>query len=150
DFDKAITINETEKNERESIQLKIAGGPTQPEVQSFTPASADNMVDPFTGDFSYNIPLLDVDGYPINLAYSAGITMEQEASWVGLGWNINPGTINRHMRGIPDDFDGTEIMVEETKQKANTTYGVNVGVNYEVFAITGSNGGSNSNDTIGG
>ena len=76
------------------------GGPTTPEATSFTPASATNMVDPFTGAFSYNIPLLSVDGYPINIAYSGNPTMEQEASWVGLGWNINPGAINRQMRGM--------------------------------------------------
>jgi hypothetical protein len=68
----------------------------------------------FTGDFSYNIPLMTVPGpnggYPINLAYHAGIGMEQEASWVGLGWNINAGAINRSMRGLPDDFKGDQVI----------------------------------------
>jgi hypothetical protein len=82
----------------------LTGGPSQPEVQSFEPVSANQMVDPFTGDFTYNIPLLDVGGYPINISYHAGPGLDAEASWVGLGWNINPGVINRSMRGIPDDF----------------------------------------------
>lgn len=120
------------------VLLASPGGPSQPEVQSFTPASADNMVDLFTGDFSYNIPLLDVDGYPINLAYSAGISMEQEASWVGLGWNLNPGVINRHLRGLPDDFNGIDQVKEEKNQKPNRTFGVNVGFNYEIFALDAS------------
>jgi len=38
------------------------GGPNQPEMQSFTSVGANNMVDLFSGDFSYNIPLLDVGG----------------------------------------------------------------------------------------
>src|ERR1044072_5795417 len=82
------------------------GGPTQPESQSFTSVNSNNMVDLFTGDFSYNISLLDVGGYPVNIAYHSGITMDEEASWVGLGWNINPGSITRNMRGVPDDFNG--------------------------------------------
>src|SRR6478752_5361277 len=78
------------------IQLfALTSGPSQPETQQFAPAGMDNMVDPFTGDFSYNIPLLDVGGYPVNLNYAAGITPDQEASWVGLGGNLNVGAINR-------------------------------------------------------
>lgn len=115
--------------------LKMPGGPDQPEVQSFTPVGTDDMVDPFTGNFSYNIPLLDVDGYPINIAYDAGVGMDQEASWVGLGWNLNPGVINRHMRGIPDDFNGTDQIVQDYNQKDNWTVGVNLGSSFEVLAI---------------
>lgn len=93
--------------------LALTGGPSQPEVESFEPVSTTEMVNLFTGDFNYNIPLLTVPGpnggYPINLAYHAGIGMEQEASWCGLGWNINPGVINRNMRGLPDDFDGDDV-----------------------------------------
>ncbi|MFP5039750.1 hypothetical protein [Parasediminibacterium sp. JCM 36343] len=61
-------------------------------MASFKSIGTDNMVNLFTGDFSYNIPLLYVGGYPINIFYDGSITMEQEASWVGLGWNINPAT----------------------------------------------------------
>lgn len=92
--------------------LALTSGPSTPEVQSFEPIGTTQMVDPFTGDFNYNIPLMDVGGYPLNLAYHAGIEMEQEASWVGLGWNINPGVINRNVRGIADDFKGDEINYE--------------------------------------
>jgi len=84
----------------------LTGGPSQPEVQSFSPIGVSDMIDPATGDFSYNIPLLEVGGYPINLTYNAGITMDQESSIVGLGWNINPGVINRSVSGLPDDFRG--------------------------------------------
>src|SRR5688500_6049608 len=76
-----------------SAAMALTGGPSQPEVQSFQPVGMSDMVDLFTGDFSYNIPLMDVGGYPLNLIYNSGITMDQEASWVGLGWNINPGVI---------------------------------------------------------
>ncbi len=92
------------------------GGPTQPEVQGFTPIGVSEMVDPFTGDFSYNIPLMDVEGYPINIAYSSGVSMDQEASWVGLGWNLNMGSVVRSMRGLPDDFDGDQIVKVESRE----------------------------------
>lgn len=87
----------------------LTGGPSQPEVQSFEPIATTQMVDPFTGDFTYNIPLFDVGGYPVNISYHSGITMDQEASYVGLGWNINPGVINRQLQGLPDDFKGDLI-----------------------------------------
>lgn len=90
----------------------LTSGPSKPEVQSFEPVATTNMVDMFSGDFNYNIPLFDIGGYPINLAYHAGAGMEDEASWVGLGWNINPGAITRNMRGLPDDFNGEEIEKE--------------------------------------
>ena len=95
------------------------------------------MVDLFTGDFSYNIPLLDVGGYPVNLHYQSGITLSQEASWVGLGWNINPGAITRNMRGLPDDFKGEADTVTKTFNiKENKTVGVTVGFNAEFLGFS--------------
>jgi len=113
----------------------MIGGPSQPEMSSFQSVSTDNMVNLFTGDFSYNIPLLDVGGYPVNLFYNSGITMDQEASWVGLGWNINPGVINRTMRGVPDDFDGTDTITKTQSIKPDETWGVNTGVGIELAGL---------------
>ncbi|OFX83085.1 MAG: hypothetical protein A2W99_13390 [Bacteroidetes bacterium GWF2_33_16] len=112
----------------------LTGGPSQPEVQSFEPVGTSEMVDLFSGDFTYNIPLIDVGGYPINLSYHSGVTMDQEASWVGLGWNINPGVINRNMRALPDDFNGDEV-TQEFNMKKNQTYGMNVGASVELFGL---------------
>ncbi|WP_207516076.1 PA14 domain-containing protein [Longitalea luteola] len=108
-------------------------------MQSFQSVNGNNLVDPFSGDFSYNIPLLDVGGYPVNLHYQSGVTMDQEASWVGLGWNINPGVISRNMRGLPDDFRGGVPNADEVTKtvsvKPNRTIGGNfgAGVNLEIF-----------------
>jgi hypothetical protein len=106
----------------------LTSGPTQPEFNSFTPIGTSDMVDLASGDFNYNIPIMDVGGYPLNLAYNSGITMDQEASWVGLGWNLNVGQIERQVRGLPDDFRGDE-MFYENNLKQNRTVGINVGVN---------------------
>lgn len=88
------------------VAYALTTGPAQPEMQKFEPAGASDMVDLFSGDFKYNIPLLDVGGYPVNLSYHSGGSMEDEASWVGTGWSLNPGVMSRTMRGIPDDFTG--------------------------------------------
>ena len=114
--------------------LALTGGPSQPEVESFEPIGTNQMVDPFTGDFTYNIPLLDVGGYPVNISYHSGVTMDQEASWVGLGWNINPGVINRNLRGLPDDFSGDKIR-REFNMKKNWTIGITGNVDLEVFGF---------------
>jgi hypothetical protein len=105
--------------------LAKPGGPTQPETQGFQASSTADLVDPFTGDFAYSIPLLNIGGYPLLLGYQSGITMDQDASWVGLGWNLSPGSITRQMRGLPDDFDGDEI-VKEYHVKKNWTVGATV------------------------
>lgn len=103
----------------------VTGGPSQPEFNSFTPAGVDKMVDLFTGDFQYNIPLMEVDGYPINISYSSGIGVEDQASMVGLGWTLNAGgVITRVVRGIPDDFNGEDKIETETHIKPNWTAGV--------------------------
>ncbi len=117
------------KNEKKK-EFKL-GGPSQPEMSSFKPVGADNMVDLFSGDFSYNIPLLDVGGYPVNIFYNSGITMEEEPSWVGLGWNINPGTLTRNMCGLPDDFNGDEVK-KEMHIMDDETIGANLGGSVEI------------------
>lgn len=102
----------------------LTSGPTQPEFNAFTPIGTSDMVDLASGDFNYNIPVMDVGGYPINLAYNSGVTMDQEASWVGLGWNLNVGQINRQVRGLPDDFKGDSVNYKNNL-KDNFTIGTN-------------------------
>ncbi|HEU4470107.1 MAG TPA: PA14 domain-containing protein [Flavisolibacter sp.] len=111
------------------------GGPGQPEMSSFKSVNSSDMVDLFTGDFSYNIPLMDVGGYPVNIHYSSGISMDQEASWVGLGWNINPGTIGRSMRGLPDDFNGQDTVSKTQNLKENRTIGMKFGGDVEFAGL---------------
>src|ERR1700733_1632435 len=94
-----------------TISFALTSGPAQEEFASFEPASTSDMVSLYTGDFNYNIPLLTIPGpnggYPINIAYHSGGGMDEEASWVGLGWCLNVGAINRQMRGLPDDYNAS-------------------------------------------
>lgn len=116
-------------------QQPYIGGPSSPEAISFKAVGSNNLVSLATGDFSYSIPLLDVGGYPVNLFYSGGIGMEQEASWVGLGWNINPGTVSRNMRGVPDDFNGTDLLTQTQNVKPNRTWGGDVAFDVEYVGM---------------
>ncbi len=111
-----------------AASFALSSGPVQPEAQGFEPVGTTDMVDLFTGDFVYNIPLMDVEGYPINISYHGGVGMEQEASWVGLGWNINPGAVNRAVRGLPDDFAGDTVEKHfYVKPEKTTKVGLSVG-----------------------
>lgn len=118
-----------------SMAYALTNGPSQPESSEFQPASITELVDPFSGDFSYNIPLLDVDGYPVNIAYNSGGSMDDEASWVGFGWNINPGSVTRVMKGLPDDFNGTDKIKKEYNIRPDITAGVSFNVSTEIFGL---------------
>jgi len=114
-----------------TVSFALSSGPAQPEFSSFEPVATTNMVNDFTGDFTYNLPILQVpgphgSGYPITLSYHSGVTPEEEASWVGYGWTLNAGAINRMARGIPDDFKDKPI---ETYNEAPANWTATVGAN---------------------
>ncbi|WP_299465099.1 hypothetical protein [uncultured Microscilla sp.] len=97
-----------------TLALALTSGPSSPEFASFEPVATTNMVNTFTGDFTYNLPVLQIPGpdgggYAMSLAYHSGANSEEEASWVGYGWTLNPGSINRNVRGFPDDYKGVPI-----------------------------------------
>jgi hypothetical protein len=72
-------------------------------------------VDKFTGRFSYSTPLMNVPspygpGISINAGYGAGVSVNQNASELGLSWELSSGgAITRSVLGVPDDLDGTII-----------------------------------------
>lgn len=91
-----------------TVSYALTSGPTAPEATSFEPVDTTDMVNLATGDMTYNIPLLEVPGpaggYPLSLSYHAGLMTNEEASWTGLGWTLNPGSITRSVNGFADDF----------------------------------------------
>jgi len=87
-------------------------------------SSLSSMVDGYTGDFRYSVPLLTVpgpNGESVSIAanYRAGITVNQKASWVGLGWDYNPGEISRQVVNVPDDYNGRELTQYSTYGSGN-------------------------------
>lgn len=116
----------------------LTSGPTQPELQSFQPVGTTDMVDLFSGDFNYNIPLFELPGpnggYPVNLFYNSVTNADDEASSVGLGWNLGIGAINRQMRGLPDDFNGDQI-TQRRDMKDDWTLGISLGFSAEAVGF---------------
>ena len=106
-----------------TIAYALTSGPSSPEFSSYEPVATTNMVDPFTGNFTYNLPVVNIPGpdgagYSMSLSYHSGVNSEEEASWVGYGWTLNPGAINRNKDGFPDDFNGAEVQ-EYNKTRPN-------------------------------
>ena len=61
----------------------LTSGPASPEFSSFEPVTTTNMVNTFTGDFTYNLPVLQIPGpdgggYAMSLAYHSGANSEEE------------------------------------------------------------------------
>lgn len=118
-----------------TISWALTAGPTAPEATSFEPVDTTDLVDLKTGDFTYGLPLLEVPGpgggYPISLAYHAGILADVEASWTGLGFTLNPGSITRFVNGYPDDHKVASNATREFwegEETETTTVGISVGV----------------------
>lgn len=108
-------------------------GPLSPETHSFEPAESSSLVDPLTGDLTYVLPLLTVPGpeggYPIVASYHSGVAVDQESSWVGLGWNVNVGAINRYVNVTPDDsknYLSSTIVTDFPFTKRRISGGLNV------------------------
>jgi hypothetical protein len=133
------------------VSLALTAGPTAPEATSFEPVDTTDLVDLKTGDFTYNIPLLEVPGpaggYPVSLSYHAGIQLDQEASWTGLGWTLNPGSIFRMVSGYPDDHKG-ESNLDRSYWQGGTLEQKTIGVSYGISkAASVSAGLTFANDT---
>jgi hypothetical protein len=117
------------------------GGPGQPEFMQFQQAGTSDLVNPATGTFSYQIPLFTIGGYAMQLTYKSEILMEDVASMVGLGWNLNAGSIVRTLRGLPDDFNG-DLVTKQIHLEDNETYGGKIGVDLEIAGMGQVLGGS--------
>lgn len=92
--------------------IRMAPTPNSPEAQAFT-KYGNTPVNMYTGSPNIQIPIYTHKGreldLPISLSYDAsGIKVEQLATTVGLGWNLNVGgRISRITNGQPDDFHNT-------------------------------------------
>lgn len=80
-----------------------------PEVNAFN-RFIEMPVSQYSGVPSISIPLYEIQikgvNVPITLDYHAGgIRVDQDATWVGLGWSLNTGgQVTRKSRGIADEF----------------------------------------------
>ncbi len=95
---------------------------TNPEVASFMKFE-DINVNKYTGVPDISIPVFTLqDGevnIPITLRYHAsGIKVEEEASWVGLGWNLNVGGhVTRRANGAIDEHCYDTTLTDKLKSQ---------------------------------
>ena len=89
---------------------KMVTIPNSPEAQAFA-KYGNTSVSMYSGTPNIAIPIYTHKGrelnLPISLSYDAtGIKVEQLATQVGLGWNLNVGgRITRSINGLPDDYN---------------------------------------------
>jgi len=123
-----------------TIAYALTGGPDSPEFSNFKSVSSSEHVNLSSGDFVYSLPVLDIPGpdgggYSMALSYNSNISAEQEASWVGLGWTLNPGAINRNKRGLPDDYKEGEVDMYNKTRPNWSVSGTKYLGNIEAFGI---------------
>ncbi|WP_299190295.1 hypothetical protein [uncultured Aquimarina sp.] len=88
---------------------RIADAAKAPEAATLT-KFGNTPVSLYTGTPEISIPLYQYSGrelsLPMQLSYDAqGVKVEQQASWVGLSWNLTiGGRVSRIVNGMPDDY----------------------------------------------
>lgn len=120
-----------------NILLANNNGPNAPTAAGFEPVDATDMVSLSTGNLSYVLPLMDVEGFPVSLSYHAGIPNDMEASWVGLGWYLTPGAINRTVTNTPDDWQGATSINFNSFYADENYYGISAELGLNAVASVG-------------
>ena len=133
-----------------SVSWALTSGPSSPDFSGFEPVSTTDMVNDLTGTFTYNLPVLSIPGgrwggYAMSLSYHSDLSPEQEASWVGLGWTLNPGAINRSKRGFADDHKKVSV-TKYNKTKPNWTHSSSPSLKIEFYSKPESEEASENND----
>lgn len=122
-----------------STSFALQGGPTQPDYIEFETSDMKDMVNLLSGNFAYSIPLGEVPGaygsYPLSISYHAGISPQKEASWVGLGWTLSPGSIIRDVRGVPDDQFHGGTLGYIYQYSAMYTWGIDLSYSNGVYSV---------------
>jgi len=98
--------------------------PKSPEAAAFL-TYGEYPVDLSTGVPNISLPLYTIEtkglNIPISLSYHAGgIKVSQEASWVGLGWNLNFG--GQIILRVVDDVDEGNAMIDQIPSEASLDY----------------------------
>lgn len=94
----------SQQNNNYSTTKVIPPSPTAAALGAY----GDIPIGYFTGQPNINIPIYQIKTnqhqLDISLSYNSNVRVNQDASWVGLGWSLNAGgVITRTIRGL-DDF----------------------------------------------
>lgn len=106
------------------LTIPLVSAATEPKPASYQQYAESSFVNLHTGDVNVDVPVLTIPGrngmdYPILLKYHSGIQVGQEASPVGLGWELSVGSITRDVVGVPDDWCGSCVTSPSDKNYAN-------------------------------
>lgn len=103
------------------------------------------MVDLLTGDLTYTLPLMEIPGpsggYPIALTYKAGIPSLMDASWVGLGWYLNTGSVDRGVNGVPDDWDEGKSYIVKVDEGGSAITGYSIEAGFDIANVANAGAG---------
>ena len=103
------------------------------------------QVNESTGIISPSIPLFEYDAgkmkIPLILNYSGnGVRVNQDPTWVGINWNINPGgLITRTVKDLPDELTPSDKRIYLSHEEIDDLGGAHE------FVGTGSNQHANTN-----
>lgn len=104
-----LTYGQEEESFYQQELNRMVNIPNSPEAQAFA-KYGDIDVSLYSGTPNISIPLHTIKGremdLPMSLTYDgSGVKVEQLATWVGLGWNLNVGgRVTRMANGLPDDY----------------------------------------------
>lgn len=88
----------------------------------------DFPISPFTGTFSYSVPIATVTSgslsLPVTIDYhSAGNKVGDPASNIGLGWNLNyGGSITRTIKGVKDEIPDRGYWYDPTPNTTSANF----------------------------
>jgi hypothetical protein len=128
--------------------MASVSGPTQPEFSNFQSVGTSEMVNLFTGDFSYNIPVIDIPGsngggYALSLSYHSNTAAEAEPSWVGYGWTLSPGAILRNKQAFADDVnEGNITYYNKMPENWTVSAGASLSTSARAFGALGLSAGT--------
>lgn len=128
-----IIVNHELKAQKDIVENAMrSDGVLQPEASKFSYKSVGSV--DFHGDYNASIPLMTLPGrggldFPISISYKAGIKTLDKATWVGLGWNLDVGSIGRIVNFLPD-CDSTR---NRGIMKGNVRFGRQLPENSDVY-----------------
>lgn len=85
---------------------------------------AEVPIDTYNGTTQFGIPIYDLTEGDLNLPlsisyYSNGLKVEEEASWIGLGWTLNAGGIIHHIPRGEDNLNLNIVPLSATATDLN-------------------------------
>lgn len=128
-----IVLNLSAQIEEEDIlNVKVTdlvSIPNSPEAAAFI-EYGNNTVSMFTGTPDISVPIHVLKSrklsLPVSLTYSPGVKVDQIATEVGLGWNLNAGgTITRNVVGMTDNYtqgDHLPYYSDKIHSSANSSF----------------------------